>query len=71
MTYSTADGIEFEVRIRYDNVVAFDGNGVQMGTFDDSTQINNRSGISTTGIGAAAGTGVSVNTNSVSISANR
>lgn len=70
MAYATPDGIEFEIRVRYDNVVAYDNNGVQMGTFSDTTQINNRSGINTTGVGAAAGTGVSVNTNSVSIGAN-
>lgn len=69
MAYATPDGIEFEIRVRYDNVVGFDGNGVQMGTFSDTTQINNRSGINSTGIGAAAGTGVSVNTNSVSLAA--
>lgn len=69
MAYATPDGIEFEIRVRYDNVVAFDGNGVQMGTFDDTTQINNRSGISSTGIGAAAGSGISINTNSVSLAA--
>lgn len=69
MAYATPDGIEFEIRIRYDNVVAFDGNGVQMGTFSDTTQINNRSGVSSTGIGAAAGSGISVNTNSVSLAA--
>lgn len=65
MTYANADGIEFEVAIRYDNVVAFDGNGNQMGTFSDATQIANRTGISTTGIGVAAGLGVSINTNSI------
>lgn len=65
MAYATPDGIEFEIRIRYDNVVAFNGNGVQLGTFSDTEQINNRRGVSTTGIGAAAGSGVSIATNSV------
>jgi hypothetical protein len=69
MNYATPDGIEFEIQVRYDNVVAFDGYGNQMGTFSDATQIANRAGISTTGIGAAAGTGVSVNTNSISVPA--
>ena len=62
MAYANADGIEFEIRIRYDNVVAFNSQGVQMGAFKDNTA----TGISTTGIGAAAGAGVSINANSVS-----
>lgn len=66
MAYGTADGIEFSVRIRYDNVVSYNNQGIQMGTFSDTVQINNRSGIQSTGIGVAAGSGISVNTNSVS-----
>jgi hypothetical protein len=66
MSYSTADGIEFSVRVKYDNVVAYDNYGIQLGTFSDTVQINNRAGISSTGIGVAAGSGVSVSTNSIS-----
>lgn len=65
MSYSTQDGIEFGIRIRYDNVVAFDNRGVRIGTFSDTTQIANRIGISTTGIGAAAGAGVNTAGNSI------
>ncbi len=65
MSYENPNGIEFEIGIRYDNVVAFDGKGNQMGDFSDATQIANRVGISTTGIGVAAGLGVSINTNSI------
>lgn len=64
MSYATPDGIEFSVSIRYDNVVAYDNRGVQIGTFSDAAQIANRTGISTTGIGAAAG-GVAINANSI------
>jgi hypothetical protein len=67
MTYENPNGIEFDLRIRFDNVVAFDNNGIRMGQFSDAAQIAARAGTSTTGIGAAAGTGVTVNANSVSL----
>jgi hypothetical protein len=66
MSYENANGIEFDIRVRYDNVVPFDNNGIMMGTFDDTQQIENRIGTSSTGIGAAAGSGVTTNANSVS-----
>jgi hypothetical protein len=67
MQYQTSDPIDFSITVRYDNVVPFDGNGVQLGMFNDEVQIAARAGISSTGIGAAAGTGVSISSNSVSI----
>ncbi len=66
MNYTQADGIEFQIKVKFDNVVAYNNYGVQMGTFSDTTQINNRSGISSTGVGVASGSGISINTNSVS-----
>jgi hypothetical protein len=67
MTYENPNGIEFDMRVRFDNVVPFDNNGIQLGQFSDAAQIAARAGTSSTGIGAAAGTGVTVNANSVSI----
>lgn len=67
MTYENPNGIEFDVRIRFDNVVPFDNFGVRMGQFSDAQQIQNRIGTSSTGIGAAAGTGVTTNANTISI----
>lgn len=69
MSYENANGIEFDIGVRYDNVVSFDNYGIRMGTFSDTAQIAGRIGISSTGIGVAAGAGVSVNTNSVSLGA--
>jgi hypothetical protein len=66
MNYQNADGIEFSIGIRFDNVVTFDNYGVQMGTFSHTTQINNRQGISTTGIGSALA-GININTNSINV----
>jgi hypothetical protein len=69
LSYENANGIEFDITVKYDNVVAFDNNGVRLGSFSDTAQINGRVGVSSTGIGAAAGAGVSINTNSVSLGA--
>jgi hypothetical protein len=68
MAYATPDGIEFEMRIRYDNVVAFDGTGIRMGQLSDANNILQRSGTSTTGIGSQA-SGVSTNSTSVTVPA--
>jgi len=67
MAYQTPDGIEFGMKMRFDNCVAFDNRGVRIGTFNDEPQIANRIGISTTGIGAAAGSGVNGEGNSINV----
>jgi hypothetical protein len=69
MNYATADVTEFAIHVRYDNVISFDNFGNQMGTFSQTNEINSRIGISSTGIGVAAGgvRGVAVSANSVNV----
>jgi hypothetical protein len=66
LSYENAAGMELSINVRYDNCVVFDENGVMMGTYSMTSQIENQLGIISTGIGTGALSGVSVGGVSVS-----
>lgn len=51
MTYEDANAMEIELTIRYDNVIAFDQNGLQMGTYRQTDEIQSQTGVGSVGIG--------------------
>jgi hypothetical protein len=51
--------IDLEITVRYDNVIGFDQNGNQMGTFSQTAEIAGQLGIHSTGIGQAS-TGIAI-----------
>jgi hypothetical protein len=53
MTYETAQGVEINLTIRFDNCVPFNHLGVRMGTFSHAAEIASRRGLASTGTGGA------------------
>lgn len=64
LNYKNQEYMEVNVTLRYDNVIGFDHNGRQMGTFSHYPEIQGRMGTIVTGAGVSAsggfGTGVSL-----------
>ena len=52
MTYEDAQAMEINLTLRYDNVIAFDQDGVRMGVFSHNEEITSQSGVASTGVGA-------------------
>lgn len=67
LTYENATGMEISVPIRYDNCVVFNQNGLRLGTFSHTPEIQSRRGILSTGAGVAGGLSVNLSGNSVSV----
>ncbi len=66
MTYEDANAMEIELTIRYDNVIAFDQNGIRMGTYRHTDEIQSQEGVGSSGTGAG-GFNISIGDSGVSI----
>jgi len=66
MTYEDVNAMEIELTIRYDNVIAFDQNGLRMGTYRQTDEIQAQEGVGSIGIGGG-GFNLSIGNGGVSI----
>ena len=67
MTYQDATPMEITMTIRYDNVIGFNQNGVQMGTFSHSEEVQSQIGVASTGTGSPGNLSISINGASVNV----
>ena len=66
MTYEDANAMEIELTIRFDNVISFDQNGLRMGTYRHTDEIQSQDGVGSTGTGTG-GFNISISDSGFSI----
>lgn len=67
MNYDEQRYMTITCRIRYDNVIGFNQNGVRMGTFRHTAEIAAQQGVASTGIGVTGGINVRISGGSVNV----